>query len=60
MFQAEIPAGICRYKENEKGETQHCYYCHCVSAHFLVGKNNRYVGLTSHVLHNVTALSNEE
>lgn len=21
MFQAEIPAGICKYKENEKGET---------------------------------------
>lgn len=20
MFQAEIPVGICRYKENEKGE----------------------------------------
>lgn len=21
MFQAEIPAGTCKYKENEKGET---------------------------------------
>ena len=21
MFQAEIPVGICRYKENEKGES---------------------------------------
>lgn len=25
MFQAEIPAGTCKYKENEKGEAEHSY-----------------------------------
>lgn len=26
MFQAEIPAGTCKYKENEKGETWRYYH----------------------------------
>lgn len=37
MFQAEIPAGICRYKENEKGEAQHLLLSLCVGS-FSSGK----------------------